>query len=153
MLFSVWKGRAHTYSGAETLASLGPQVRILAPEAKLRYHAACAVASNLMCALGKVSLDLLGGCGFSQEEALQALAPLMNANLAHLLQAGPVAALTGPVERCDIHTVEKHLSILPDPAAEMLYRGASQKLTELAREKHPEADYTPMDKILNGGSR
>ncbi|MCI8827454.1 MAG: DUF2520 domain-containing protein [Ruminiclostridium sp.] len=143
----------HLQWWAETLASLGPQVRILAPEAKLRYHAACAVASNLMCALGKVSLDLLGGCGFSQEEALQALAPLMNANLAHLLQAGPVAALTGPVERCDIHTVEKHLSILPDPAAKMLYRGASQKLTELAREKHPEADYTPMDKILNGGSR
>lgn len=138
---------------AETLAALGPQVRILAPEAKQRYHAACAVASNLMCALGKLSLELLEDCGFSQEEALQALTPLMEANLEHLLRRGPVAALTGPVERCDTATVKKHLSVLPDPVAEALYRAASQKLTELAREKHPEADYTPMDELLNGGSR
>lgn len=138
---------------AETLRSMGPRVRILEPEAKLRYHAACAVASNLMCALGKVSLELLDGCGFSQEEALQALSPLMEANLAHLLRDGPAAALTGPVERCDTVTVAKHLTVLPDPAGQALYRAASQKLTELAREKHPEADYTPMDELLNGGSR
>lgn len=138
---------------AETISALGPKVRIIDGEAKLRYHAACSVASNLMCALGKVSLELLDSCGFSQEEALQALTPLMEANLAHLLQDGPAAALTGPVERGDAVTVAKHLSVLPDPAAEQLYRGASRKLVDLAREKHPEADYTPMDELLNGGSR
>lgn len=138
---------------AETIAALGPRVRILAPEAKLRYHAACAVASNLMCALGQVSLELLDSCGFSQKEALQALAPLMEANLSHLLRDGPAAALTGPVERGDTVTVAKHLSVLPDAAADALYRGASRKLAALAREKHPEADYTPMDELLNGGSR
>ncbi len=31
---------------------------------KAAYHAACAIASNLVCALVKKSVDLLAGCGF-----------------------------------------------------------------------------------------
>ena len=136
----------------DTLTALGPRVQIISGEGKVRYHTACAMASNLVCALVQESLELLGSCGFSQELALSALAPLMRANLEHLIQDGPEAALTGPVERCDAETVAKHLACLPDDSSRQLYRAASRKLVDLARKKHPETNYAPMNDILKEGS-
>ena len=137
----------------DTLAALGPTVRILPGEGKVRYHAACAMASNLVCALAEESLELLESCGFPQDLARQALAPLLEANLAHILQDGPEAALTGPVERCDVETVAKHLACLPDDDARRLYAAASRKLVDLAQKKHPDKDYQSMNQILKEGSR
>ena len=137
---------------AEQLASLGARVRILPSRGKGAYHAACTVASNLMCALVQESVALLRGCGFSQREALDALAPLMKANLAHLLQVGPQQALTGPVERGDTATVAKHLACLTGEDARQVYRGASRMLVELARNKHPDIDAESMNEILKEGS-
>ena len=126
-------------------------VRILPPEQKARYHAACTVASNFMCALAQVSVDLLRDCGFSQSDALSALAPLMQGNLAHLLEAGPEAALTGPVERGDTDTVEKHLLCLGARAERQLYCGASAILAKMAARKHPERDQSHLKRILEQG--
>lgn len=136
-----------------TLSALGPAVRIIPPEGKVRYHAACAIASNLVCALVQESLDLLASCGFSQQMALQALAPLMRANLEHVIQDGPEAALTGPVERCDTATVAKHLTCLPDSEARQLYGAASRTLVEIAQRKHPNINYQLMCDILKEGSK
>ena len=94
----------------ETLTALGAQGRRIPSGEKAAYHAACAMASNLVCALVGESVTLLARCGFSQEEALAALAPLMEANLRHLCAEGPVAALTGPVERGDGATLARHLA-------------------------------------------
>lgn len=137
---------------AETLAGLGAQVRRLPSAGKARYHAACTVASNLMCALAQVSVDLLGSCGFSQPEALAALAPLMRANLDHILHDGPQVALTGPVERGDASTVARHLACLPEERTRRLYAAASGLLVDLAQKKHPETDYQPVKTLLEEGS-
>lgn len=137
---------------AETLTGLGAQVRLLPSRGKAAYHAACTVASNLMCALAQVSVDLLGSCGFSQPEALAALAPLMRANLDHILEDGPEAALTGPVERGDAATVARHLACLPEERTRRLYAAASGLLVDLAQKKHPETDYQPVKTILEEGS-
>lgn len=136
----------------ETLTALGAQVRLLPSEGKVAYHAACAIASNLMCALAQESVDLLAGCGFSQGEALSALRPLMQANLHHLCQEGPQEALTGAVERGDKATVAKHLSCLPEGPARQMYQAASQILVGLAEKKHPDMDYQPVRDILKEGS-
>lgn len=133
------------------LHSLGARAQTIQPEAKARYHAACAISSNLACALVQESLELLAGCGFSPEAALQALAPLARSNLEHILREGPARALTGPVERNDAGTVEKHLACLPGPEEHALYRAASRKLVELARRKHPETDYTALETLLKEG--
>lgn len=136
----------------DTLGALGATVRIIPSQGKVAYHAACAIASNLMCALVQESVDLLAGCGFSQQEALTALAPLMRANLDHLIQKGPQKALTGPVERGDTATVAKHLTCLPDEDAQGLYRSASRRLVRLAEKKHPDVDYRPIKDLLKEGS-
>ena len=137
----------------DTLGALGATVRRIPSQGKVAYHAACAIASNLVCALVKESVDLLAGCGFSQQEALSALAPLMRANLEHLIQDGPRDALTGPVERGDTATVAKHLACLPKGGSRQLYRAASRRLVQLAEEKHPDIAYHPMKELLEEGSR
>lgn len=136
----------------DTLTSLGARVRLVPSAEKVAYHAACAMASNLVCALVQESVTLLSRCGFSQREALDALTPLMKANLDHLCQVGPQEALTGPVERGDHTTVAKHLTCLPAGPARQMYRAASQLLVDLAKEKHPDVDYQPVTDILKEGS-
>ena len=60
-------------------------------------------------------------CGFDEESALKALAPIMLGNMQHIVENGTVNSLTGPVERADVKTVEKHLNCL-NKSQQMLYR-------------------------------
>lgn len=137
----------HLQDWKQLLESLGPRVQIIRAESKVQYHAACTIASNLMCALADESMSLLEGCGFTPDLARQALAPLMRSNLEHILRDGPEQALTGPVERCDASTVGKHLQCLEGQERE-LYRTASLRLVEVAERKNPDRDYTAVKEIL-----
>lgn len=133
------------------LEALGARARIIPARSKAGYHAACAISSNLVCALVQESLELLEGCGFSREEGLQALAPLLRSNLEHLIREGPIQALTGPVERGDAATVDKHLACLPSREERELYRAVSRKLVEMAARKHPGRDYRPLEERFRQG--
>lgn len=132
------------------LEGLGCRTQILRAEQKIRYHAACAMASNLVCALVQQSADLLVSCGFPPERAAEALAPLIRSNVQHVLADGVQAALTGPVERCDTTTVAKHLQAMPDAALRETYRLLSSRLIDIAAAKHPQTDYSPMRELLIG---
>ncbi len=141
---------AHLQDWRQLLEQLGPRVQLISADSKVRYHAACAIASNLMVGIVAESLSLLEGCGFSEDLARQALAPLMRSNLEHLIADGPVKALTGPVERCDTTTVEKHLACFPTREERELYRAVSTRVVEVAQQRNPERDYSSMRKILEG---
>lgn len=77
------------------------------------YHAALTVGSNHLVTLVNDALELLDGSGVEQPARL--LAPLLSASLDNVLRLGD-AALTGPVSRGDIETVEKHLHTLRERA-------------------------------------
>ena len=128
----------------------GNPVRVISGDTKKEYHAACAISSNLVCALAAESIGLMEKCGFSEEEALAALSPLAVANIKKVFSAGPVNALTGPVERCDISTVKKHLDCLPEGPGKEMYRAVSLRLTDTAAKKHPDTDYSEMRAVLSG---
>lgn len=134
---------------SDILTSLGNPVRIIDGSVKVRYHAACAISSNLVCALAAESVSLLKECGFTADEALQALRPLAMSNMSKVFEAGPVSALTGPVERNDVSTVSKHLKCFGTDEERELYTAVSRKLTEVAAEKHPETDYSELRKLLS----
>ena len=133
----------------DILTSLGNPVRIIDGSVKVRYHAACAISSNLVCALAAESVSLLKECGFTTDEARQALRPLAMSNMSKVFESGPVSALTGPVERNDISTVSKHLKCFGTDEERELYTAVSRKLTEVASEKHPETDYSELRKLLS----
>lgn len=130
------------------LSGMGNSTRIIPSDIKSRYHAACSVASNLVCGLMAESAELLEQCGFTEEEALSALEPLAMSNMKRIFTVGPTAALTGPVERNDVSTVKKHIACINGGNDSDIYRAVSKKLTEMARSRHSEADYTEMEKLL-----
>lgn len=114
---------------------------------KTRYHAAAVFASNLVVGLAQEACDLLKECGFGEETAIRALAPLLSGNMARLVEQGVDKALTGPVERNDTETVARHLAVLHGDTQE-IYRILSCRLVEIAARRHPERDMDRMRNLL-----
>lgn len=132
----------------DILRSMGNPTRMISGSSKSSYHAACAIMSNLVCALAETSLELMKACGFTEKEALAALRPLAENNIKNIFTLGPTAALTGPIERCDTGTVQKHLDSISGETDNELYRSVSRKLVEVAQKKHPDTDYDELREIL-----
>ncbi len=101
------------------------------------YHAAACVASNYMVTLISVARDLMAACGFSEIVAFRLLTSLMKDTGKNLAALGPEHALTGPISRGDLRTVEKHLRALSELPGdvEQIYRVMGRKTVELARRK------------------
>ena len=63
-----------------------------------------------------------------------ATATLVRQNINNVIENGCVDALTGPIERCDLGTVEKHLACLGEEDAQM-YRILGTKLVTIAEKE------------------
>ena len=124
--------------------AIGHHVMTLKAEDKIKYHAAAAMASNEMLGLMQASLDILSECGFSEKDSMALLTPLVQGNIASMLEKGCVNALTGPVERGDAQTVRKHLQALEGSKAGKIYQSLGSTMVELAKRRNPDRDYTPV---------
>ncbi len=131
------------------LKTMGNPYQIIEAESKQKYHAALAMASNLVIGIYRIALELLEECGFSDAAAQKVINPLFLNNAENVCRNDPLNALTGPVDRNDVSTVGKHLSVLKKEEDLELYRLLSRKLTEIAKEKYPERDYTDINRLLN----
>lgn len=109
----------------------------IAPGRHALYHAAAVMASNYLVALLGAAETLMVVAGVPRQDALAALAPLVRAAVDNALALGPAAALTGPVQRGDAHTVASHLAALHSAPLEVLnlYRAAALQTLVLARER------------------
>ncbi len=109
----------------------------IASDKKALYHAAAVFASNFFPVLLRESRELLAATGISLEKSLQMLKPIMRQSLENCLAHGEAAALTGPIARGDVLTVQQHLSALDRiyPVTSAIYRILSLKILELAMEK------------------
>lgn len=128
---------------------LGHKVMTVQAEDKIKYHAAAAMASNYMVGLFQMSLDLLSECGFSEADSYELLGPLVKGNMETVIQSGTKAALTGPVERNDITTVQQHLDSFSNENVKRVYQAIGKELVKIAKEKNPDKDYTALNKILS----
>ena len=135
----------------ESLEKWGNPVRMIKAEDKVKYHCGAAAASNLVCGLVEKSIKLFEQCGFSEEDAVRALAPILEGNMKHIAEKGPVESLTGPVERNDWRTVEKHLDCLGNADERELYRLLSLELVDMAQRKHPDRHYSYLRRMLRKG--
>lgn len=148
VFFALEGSAEHLGEIQEYLKTTGLKVQIIPSEGKTQYHCAASIVSNLVVALAYQGMTMLEECGFTPEGARQALTPLMRGNMSHILDDGPIAALTGPVERADAVTVKKHLGCFKREEERELYRRVSEKLIEVAEKKHPERDYASVREIL-----
>lgn len=80
------------------------------PAAKVAYHAAATLASNLVTALLGASAEVLGRVGIRDGERL--VAPLARASVTAAAERGAAGALTGPVARGDLATLRAHVDAL-----------------------------------------
>lgn len=114
-------GSYFTYQGDEALVEevallvekLGGVLKILhSPESKVLYHAGACFVSNYVVALASIGVRCLARVGFSEEEARQALTPLMQGTVNNIFALPLSQALTGPIVRGDLEVVREHLQAL-----------------------------------------
>lgn len=101
------------------------------------YHAAAVLASNDVVALAALASSVLAVLGWTAEDALQGLLPLMRGAIESLEQRGLPGALSGPVRRGDVTAVRRHLDALALAGARSAlktYRDLGLSALELSRE-------------------
>lgn len=132
------------------LSQLGNHYGVIAGEDKIKYHCAASMASNLVIGLLSKSITLLTDCGFERQAAYEILKPLVTGNIENVFSAagGVKQALTGPIERGDIQTVKKHLSVLEEDTKH-LYQLLGKELAAISERKHPGRDYGELLRLFD----
>jgi len=132
----------------ELVKDLGGEPVVIKDEDKPLYHAAACVTSNYLTALLRFAQEIYSSIGISQEVSLKAVWPLVEGTLKNIKQKGTSQALTGPIARGDLGTIEKHLSVLKSklPEALNLYEKLGNYTVEVALEKRS-IDEKQADKI------
>ncbi len=130
----------------KVFTDIGNNVCVIKKEDKVKYHAAAAMASNLVVGLLNASENLLKECGFDNKSAQEALSSIIRGNVEHIINEGTIQALTGPIERNDVTTVKKHLLAL-DGNNKEIYKAVSKELVEIAKKKNNN-DYKEMMELL-----
>jgi predicted short-subunit dehydrogenase-like oxidoreductase (DUF2520 family) len=144
------EGDAEAVRRARRLVRLmGGRVLQLSPETMALYHAGAVTASNYVVALADVARSLLVAAGIPEDEALPALLPLMSSAVRNLVELGLPAALTGPVARGDVESVERHLEALTARSPENLdlYQRLGRQVLRIARMRVPDLDAKAVSRL------
>jgi len=118
------------------------------------YHAAACFASNYLTTLIHIVEDMYKSLGLNREEAIRAVWPLIMGTIRNIETHGTVKALTGPISRGDISTIQKHLHALQNkmPHYLDLYKLLGILTTDLGVEKRTLSnDQSKLIKKLLGG--
>lgn len=81
-------------------------------EHKLLYHAASCISANYTVTLVDIALAIYRDIGFDDAAAQALVVPLMRQVMENIAEKGTKKALTGPISRGDIGTLNKHLAAL-----------------------------------------
>lgn len=137
---------------AKSLAAIPFQVP--AKERKA-YHAAACFASNYVVTALAVAQKLMSQWTATPEAALAALMPLVDGTVNNLHQADLARqALTGPIARGDVNTVQGHLAVLP-PEFLTVYCTLGEETLKLAQENQSltEEQASHLTEVLQEHSR
>lgn len=131
---------------------LGGRILRVPPEERVLYHAAACIASNYLVALLHTAEKLLSRWTADEQDALQALLPLINGTLRNVARQGTGAALTGPIVRGDAATVARHLQALPEEVLPV-YKLLGQEVLQLAGNRVPPAEREAIARLLTDYSK
>jgi predicted short-subunit dehydrogenase-like oxidoreductase (DUF2520 family) len=137
-LQGAWAAVAGDRAVADIARSLGLRPFELADSDRGRYHAAAVIASNHLVAL----LGQVERLATTFSVPFEAFAPLVRASVQNAFALGPADALTGPVARGDLATVEQHLRDL-DPGERDAYRALAREAARLTGRRD-----TGLDRLL-----
>ncbi|HYD81368.1 MAG TPA: Rossmann-like and DUF2520 domain-containing protein [Paucimonas sp.] len=109
---------AGTYCGTEgdeaaltvlvpAFAAIGAHPVSIDAGRKVLYHAAAVFAANYLSTLLGVAQDAYVATGVAPDEALKMMEPLVRESIDNIFRLGPARALSGPIARGDMETVER----------------------------------------------
>jgi predicted short-subunit dehydrogenase-like oxidoreductase (DUF2520 family) len=126
---------AATEAGFSLALALGSRPFLLEDGKRIIYHAAACMASNYLITLESCAQRLFVDAGMPQDETLSFFLPLVRAALDNLGSQGPIDALTGPLSRGDLSTINDHLEALSHSAPDLatVYRCLGIATLELVR--------------------
>ena len=118
----------------EMAAAIGASAVRLAPGTKAAYHAAAVLAAGGFVALLDAIAELGRVAGLDEAGSLAIYGPLIEQTLGNARALGIRSALTGPLSRGDVGTLETHLATLAADAPDVLplYRAAAEREIALA---------------------
>ncbi len=121
----------------ELVKTLGGKPLPIETRQKPLYHAAAVVASNFLVTLSYLSYKFFEAIEITQDDAAQALLPLIKGTVNNIEQLGPIKALTGPIARGDVNVIKGHLEALKglDPRFIDIYRSISRLTVEIGIKK------------------
>ena len=121
----------------ELVQGLGGKPLPIDTDGKPLYHAAAVVACNFLVTLVYLSYRLFEAIGIPQDDASQALLPLIKGTVSNIEHLGPVKALTGPIARGDVGVIKGHMEALKtvDPRFIDIYRMISRLTVEIGIKK------------------
>ncbi|WP_374362802.1 Rossmann-like and DUF2520 domain-containing protein [Pseudoduganella danionis] len=139
---------AGTYCGMEgdaaALAVLTPALQAIGAQpvpidaaAKTVYHAAAVFASNYLVTVLDAALRAYQAAGIPEAVARQLVQPLASESMANVFRLGAATALSGPIARGDMATVERQLKAVSawDGPSGDLYQALIAPTTVLAQRK------------------
>lgn len=118
-------------------ADLGSGCVTIRTDDKILYHASAVVASNYLVTLLDLSLNLIRQAGVPADDAFRGLKPLIEGTISNIERMGIRNALTGPVARGDIQTIENHLLEIGSKMPHLLqiYKTLGLHTVEIAKAK------------------
>lgn len=119
---------------SQWVKAIGGQPVMIETSEKPLYHAASVFASNYVIALAEIAHQLLTQSGINAETAQAMISHLMQSAVSNLARSKNIAsALTGPIQRGDYSTVEKHLSSIKTADIQQLYRQLGQVCLDMGK--------------------
>nr|WP_314625228.1 Rossmann-like and DUF2520 domain-containing protein [uncultured Noviherbaspirillum sp.] len=116
---------------------IGARLVDIDPAAKTVYHAAAVFACNYVVTLLDIAVQAYGHAGIPEDVAMQMMAPLVSKTVDQAFAAGTAAALSGPIARGDMATVERQQAAVSawDGDKGALYELLAKETVALARRK------------------
>jgi len=110
---------------------------VIDKDKKALYHAALSFSSNYLTTLEAIAIEMLTETGISRQNALALLMPLIQGSVDTLANCSLPDALTGPMSRGDVKTIEKHLHAMEGGAEshQQIYKMMGLETLKLARAK------------------
>jgi len=135
------------------IEAVGGHALMISPQQRALYHASACMASNYMVALLRGATQVLGKCGIEEKDALAALRPILEGTLQNILEQGTKKALTGPISRGDLETVQVHVDNLDAflPKEGKLYKVLGAYTADFCAVEHllPEAKSRAIQQVLD----
>lgn len=139
----------------QLIEKCGNDYFIINKEDKVLYHAAACIVSNYLVTLMDVGISFMKAVGIEEKKAFEALYPLVSGSLQNVRKLGSARALTGPIARGDIKTLEHHVKETEKKLPELLqiYSILGKETVDLAgREKlEDEKVINDLKKLLERG--